>query len=348
MKRFSGLRTLFWLLLLALLALALRDIPLADIRQTLQGLGSLELVLLGLFNILIFLLFSSRWWLILHAQGYRLPYFSLAGYRLSAFAISYFTPGTQFGGEPLQVYLLQNRHHIPGSSALAAVMLDKLFEILANFTFLIIGLLLIINGGLFQGLTHAHTVLVISALLSLPLGYLFALWAGRFPLTWLVVKLPARAANLAVLRRAAPLIVSTERQIATLFHHKPLTILWVLFLSGFIWVLLLAEYWLTLRFLGVQLNLSQTIGALTAARIAFLTPLPGGIGALEASQVIALQALGLHPAMGISVSLLIRARDLTLGGIGLWWAAVLSRRHIVEPLPARQEISRNVLWRERS
>jgi len=335
MKRILGLRTLFWLLLLALLALALRGIPLVDIWQTLQGLDLLQLVLLGLFNILIFLLFSSRWWLILNAQGHRLPYFSLAGYRLSAFAISYFTPGTQFGGEPLQVYLLRDRHHIPGSSALAAVMLDKLFEILANFTFLIIGLLLLINGGLFQGLTRAHTVLVISALLSLPLGYLLALWAGRFPLTWLIAKLPARTANLAVVRRAEPLIVSTERQIAILFRHKPLTILWVLFLSGFIWILLLAEYWLMLKFLGVQLNLSQTIGALTAARIAFLTPLPGGIGALEASQVIALQALGLHPAMGISVSLLIRARDLTLGGIGLWWAAALSRRRILEPLPAQ-------------
>ena len=113
-------------------------------------------------------------------------------------------------------------------------------------------------------------------------------------------------------------------------------------------MLLLAEYWLTLRFLGVQLNLSQTIGALAAARIAFLTPLPGGIGALEASQVIVLQALGFHPAMGISVSLLIRARDLTLGGIGLWWAAVLSRKRIVEPLPERQEICLNELWRERS
>ena len=335
MKRFSRFQILFWLLLLALLVLALRDIPLTDIWETLQGLDPLQLLLLALFNILIFLLFSSRWWLILHAQGYRLPYLSLAGYRLSAFAISYFTPGTQFGGEPLQVYLLQNRHHIPGSSALTAVMLDKLFEILANFTFLIIGILLIVSGGLFKGLMHVHTVLVISALLSLPLGYLFALWAGRFPLTWLIVKLPARTTNLAVVRRAAPLIVSTERQIATLFHHKPLTILWVLFLSGFIWILLLAEYWLMLRFLGVQLNLSQTIGALTAARIAFLTPLPGGIGALEASQVIALQALGLHPAMGISVSLLIRARDLTLGGIGLWWAAALSRRRILEPLPAQ-------------
>lgn len=336
MKRLFRLRFLFWLILLALLAWALQNMPIADIWNTLQELSLLQLVVLVFFNIIIFLLFSSRWWLILRAQGYRLPYFSLSGYRLSAFAISYFTPGTQFGGEPLQVYLLQNRHHIPSSTALAAVTLDKLFEILANFTFLIIGVLLIFNGGLLQGLAHAHTVLIITGLLSLPLGYLFALWAGRFPLTWLVLRLPAQVSNLAVLRRGVPLIVSTERQIATLFHHQPLTILWVLFLSGFIWVLLLAEYWLTLRFLGVQLNLMQTIGALTAARIAFLTPLPGGIGALEASQVIAMQALGLHPALGISVSLLIRARDLTLGGIGLWLAAALSKeRSTVEPLPVQ-------------
>ena len=335
MKRLFRLRALFWLLLPALFVWTLRTVPLAEIRRTLQSLSLFQLVFLALFNILIFLLFSSRWWLILRAQGQRLPYFSLAGYRLSAFAISYFTPGTQFGGEPLQVYLLQNRHQVPSATALAAVTLDKLFEILANFAFLIIGLLLILNGGLFQLFAHTHTVLIITGLLSVPLGYLAALWTGRFPLTWLMLRLPAQIFNLAALRRIAPLVVSTERQIATLFHHQPLTILWVLFLSGFIWLLLLAEYWLTLNFLGVQLNLMQTIGALTAARIAFLTPLPGGIGALEASQVIALQALGLHPALGISVSLLIRARDLTLGAIGLWLAAALSKKPFVETLPAQ-------------
>jgi uncharacterized membrane protein YbhN (UPF0104 family) len=89
---------------------------------------------------------------------------------------------------------------------------------------------------------------------------------------------------------------------------------------------MLLEYWLTLRFLGIQVNLIQAIAVLTAALIAFLFPLPGGLGALEASQVLAMTALGLNPALGLSASLLIRARDISLGGLGLLWAGVLARR----------------------
>jgi uncharacterized membrane protein YbhN (UPF0104 family) len=49
--------------------------------------------------------------------------------------------------------------------------------------------------------------------------------------------------------------------------------------------------------------------------------MPGGLGALEAGQTLAVSALGFEPSFGISISLLIRARDLFLGGAGLWLAA---------------------------
>jgi uncharacterized membrane protein YbhN (UPF0104 family) len=74
---------------------------------------------------------------------------------------------------------------------------------------------------------------------------------------------------------------------------------------------------LMLGFLNIQLNLWQALAALTASLLAFLTPLPGGLGALEASQVLALGALGYAPATAISLTLLMRARDLLNAGIGL-------------------------------
>ncbi len=64
-----------------------------------------------------------------------------------------------------------------------------------------------------------------------------------------------------------------------------------------VWLGMVFEYWLMTYFLGLRLSLMQAVSALTAARLAFLTPLPGGLGALEASQVLALQTLGLDPPM---------------------------------------------------
>jgi uncharacterized membrane protein YbhN (UPF0104 family) len=112
-------------------------------------------------------------------------------------------------------------------------------------------------------------------------------------------------------------------------HFVPLTA--AMSLSALIWMALVGEYWLMLRFLGVELNLIQTVVAISIARFAFLTPLPGGLGALEASQVLALTAMGFSGAEGFSLALLIRARDLALGGLGLLLGSSLLGQRTVEP-----------------
>ena len=77
------------------------------------------------------------------------------------------------------------------------------------------------------------------------------------------------------------------------------------------------EYYLMVRFLDVQLGAIQVFAALTVMQVAFLMPLPGGLGALEASQVFAFSAFGQSASAAISLTLLMRARDILNGGIGL-------------------------------
>lgn len=332
MKRILRLRHLVWLALPVLFVWALRGAPFDEIVYALKGLGLRQIAALAGLNLLILLLMNSRWWLLLRAQGYSLPYLPLFAYRLAAFTISYFTPGTQFGGEPLQVWLLHNRQQVHAPAAVVTVTLDKLFELLANFTFLAAGLVLILSGGWLNGHSPAQSLLVITILPGMLLFYLLALWAGRFPLSWLVVRAPDRWSGWSFFRRAAPLVVSTERQISSLFRQKPVTVLSVLLLSGIILGLMLFEYRLMLAFLGLDFTLVQTVTALTAARVAFLAPLPAGLGALEASQMLAMQLLGVSPALGISASLLIRARDLTIGFIGLLELGILSRWRSPKPV----------------
>jgi uncharacterized membrane protein YbhN (UPF0104 family) len=57
-----------------------------------------------------------------------------------------------------------------------------------------------------------------------------------------------------------------------------------------------------------------------------MTPLPGGVGLLEASQALTMQAFGYSSALGISLSLLIRARDLVVGIFGLWVGGLIGAR----------------------
>jgi len=70
-------------------------------------------------------------------------------------------------------------------------------------------------------------------------------------------------------------------------------------------------------FLNIELTSWQVVASWTMSWLAFLVPLPGGLGALEASQVFALGAFGVSAASALGVTLLIRARDLLIGGLGL-------------------------------
>ena len=313
-------RYLLWLGILILLAWAMRTIPLQAILQAIQGLSLPAVMTLILINIGLFLMFSSRWWLILRAQGYPVPYLDLVGYRLAGFSMSYFTPGPQFGGEPLQVYLTRKHHNLPEGVAVAAVTLDKLLELLVNFTFLVTGITITVQNGLLGDLAFGQVLGLALALLAVPSGYLVALWAGRQPFSFLSTRLPKLAAK-PILRA----INDGEAQLSRFLRQRPGMILAALVLSLVVWAGMIMEYWLMLHFLGLPLSLAQTVSALTAARLAFLAPTPGGLGALEASQVFAIQALGFSPALGISATLLIRARDLAIGGLGLWWLGNLTR-----------------------
>jgi uncharacterized protein (TIRG00374 family) len=259
---------------------------------------------------------------------------SLVGFRLAGFSISYFTPGTQIGGEPLQVRLLQKHTNLQSSVALASVSLDKLFELVTNLTFLAIGTTIILSTGLLHKFPIFLGIAFFVISLVLPVAYLFALRAGFQPVGWLLSHNKMNNSVTQHFIKLSSLVLNTEKQIGKLFIEKPLRITCILLSSVIIWIAMIVEYWLLLEFLGASLNIPQTIIALTAARLAFLTPLPGGFGALEASQTLAIQALGFDPAIGISAGLLIRARDVGFGLAGLGLIAILSRKYRSSSIPA--------------
>jgi glycosyltransferase 2 family protein len=316
-----------WAAALALLAGVLRAVPLDDAWAALQQLRFWQIGVLAAANGLVLLALNGRWWFILRGQGLRIPFRALLGYRLAAFGLSYFTPGPHFGGEPLQVYLVEKLHGAPRPAAIAAMTLDKLLELLVNFTFLLGGVVVILRSRtLGRTLGVEEETAVFAALLAaLPLLFLAATWADWRPVSrllgWVWRRPLWRTRPLAdeLLERAYRTLHASEAAAAHFCRRAPLSLFLALLASLLSWAAMIGEFWLMVAFLGIPLTLTQLVVALTAARIAYLLLLPGGLGALEASQAFAFGALGLNPAVGISASLLIRARDVGLGLLGLWW-----------------------------
>jgi hypothetical protein len=305
---------LFWLLMPLLLWWALKDIDWSAVWAALSRLALWQIVILVSINIVVLFFFSIGWWLILRTQGWPIPLWRLTAYRVAAFGVSYFTPGPQFGGEPLQVFLLQRNHGLPGSSAVAAIALDRVLEVLINFLILAVGIILIGQWNLWPG-SQGVALTGVGALSILIITWGWFTWHGHLPLTRLLKRFPLKPEYFL---RAITLVEDSERRVAEFCQTNPKIILAVVLLSLFNWLLVLIEYWLGMYFLGLALSPQQLITAVTINRLAFLAPLPGGLGALEGSQVLAMTVLGLDPAIGVSEGLIIRARDVLTGLIGLW------------------------------
>lgn len=298
------------LLLLGLLAWAATKVPWAATWAVVRRFPVGVLVALLALNLLILWLFVLRWGWLLRVAGAPVAWRQLVAYRLAGFSVSYFTPGSQFGGEPLQVFALHRHAGVPLALATASVALDKLLELLGNFGFLLLGALALSRLGLFDASARAGLLLGAGAAMALAGGYLALVCRGASPLSrW--------SAWLPWLARLTHGLAHTEAAAASLCRHRRV-VLWGLLLSLPVWLALVAEYALLTTGLGMALSLPQILILMTVARLAFLLPLlPGGLGALEAGLMLAGKPLGYDPPLGLALALVIRLRDILIGGTGL-------------------------------
>ena len=318
----------------ALLVWVARTISLQATLDTLKQLGTTELVLLIVINIAVLTTFTGRWWLLLYTLGQRIPIWRLMGYRLTAFAISYFTPGSHFGGEPYQVYAVSHYHKVPVSISLAAITLDKLLEMLINLAVLLAGaLILVVMQSSIAPWIEWQIIIYALLLLAIPTGLLVALWQGRHPLTGLIALFSKLIRRPLLQRGWAQTIQASEVQAIWLCRNHPRMVGLAFLITICTWVGVIWEYWLLTDMLNLSLSPQQLIASLVAARIAILIPVPAGLGALEAGQMLAMESVGLDPNVGAAIAVVIRARDVLSGLVGL----VLGGAHIWQKVELPQE-----------
>jgi len=315
-KTFRVIRTVaIYLILAVLLWWSLRTVPIIEIWEALKGLQLWQIGVLLCLNALVLLAMTARWWIIVRAECPGIPFWKLVRYRLAVFGLSYFTPGPQVGGEPLQVIYLQRGHGMTFARATAAVINDKLLEFLANFILLGIGITAAMRVGLVarSGTQAIGSLIPLAIILLWPLVHLAMLYLGRYPVSSMLRATMPRFERKKWMRIA----IVSERMAGSFTRRHFGALMSALGFSLLSWAGMAAEYVFMTNFLGAEISCEQALAALTAALLAFLMPLPGGLGALEASQVYVMTAFGYPAATGIGISLLMRARDFLNGGLGL-------------------------------
>lgn len=326
---------LFWLLAIPASWWVLRTVPVEQIAAILVNLHGWQIFALMAINLGVIAVFSLRWWMLVGALGGSLPFFRAIGYHLAGFGVSYFTAGPQIGGEPLQVMLISQKHPVNLAAAVSSVFLDKVFQLLTSFTLLVFGSLWVFSRGILGNVPSAGLLVGVGVLLTLPLLHLLALRRGIYPLSQLIKRLPGWS----WLERVINLTAQSEELISRLLQTNLKIVITAVVLSVGGWLLMFGEYVLMLRFIGGSFTTPQVFLAFLASQLAFLAPLPGGLGALEASQVMVITSFGSSAAIGLSVSLLIRARDVLFGLLGIFIAGNALHKRSVQPraVPVQEE-----------
>lgn len=321
MNKFRLFQAVSWLFSVLLVVWILKSLPLTTIRVSVSGLSLSQWVLWSALNLVIILLYVQRWRYLSDVAGLNIKFNSLFMLRQAGQLISFITPGPQFGGEPFQVYWLWKKNSATGTLAVLSVALDRFFELWINFAVLLLGLVILMLTpalGLADWPVLALVIMLIILLLS---------WSG-----WLLIshqeKLSLWIKKLAQRWLQSPRLGCIDShwdelgdRLRTIIHTQKCSLALALFLALLGWAGMIFEVWLLLQFFDINAGFTGLVFLMVAMRLAFLLPLPGGVGTLEAAMFWAFTGLGLPMAGAAAVIAMMRLRDtvvLLIGLFSLW------------------------------
>ncbi|MET0356803.1 MAG: lysylphosphatidylglycerol synthase transmembrane domain-containing protein, partial [Cellvibrio sp.] len=315
-------RALLWSLAIFLVGWTLVHLPLASITQSISMLGWQQWCAWFGINAFIVGLGNQRWHNFISVLKTKISFTDLLYIRQAGQAVSFITPGPQFGGEPLQLYWLCKKG-LPFEKAVLSIGLDRFYEVCINFIVLIICVLILltIHDDLFTntlftpsyqsigGFILALAIMIASVLLAhrryagilKPVQYLLSNWLMHPKLQ--KIKNSWR---------------SVKEDLAVLWRTRKSVFLSSAVVSLAVWAALLGELALLLNFLNVEVDLSAFLLILIAMRLALLLPIPGGVGTLEASIFWSFQYLNFSTTAAIALIALMRLRDLVILLLGLY------------------------------
>jgi uncharacterized protein (TIRG00374 family) len=321
MQRAKLFTLLLWLTALGLGTWTLAQLPLTEISHSITSLSIPQWAFwLGL-NALIILVLGLRWQILTQALAMPVSLLKLLLIRQAGQAVSFITPGPQFGGEPLQVYWLY-KYGLPLRKALLSLGLDRFFELWVNFSVLLLAVLLLLTGiggdNINNTIGDWQTALVP---LLIFLGLMLSLaWILIKQPQWINDRLEAIAARWQHNHRLNNInqhwqSLGDDLRIALRTQKIRFLLATALSLLG--WAGLLGELYLILQFVGIDADLSSFLIILVAMRMALLLPMPGGVGTIEASVLWSFHILNLPASAALGLIALIRVRDAIVLLIGL-------------------------------
>lgn len=267
----------------------------------------------------IMLVLTWRWHTILKGQQVEIGFLKLFGYRIAGFMASYVTPVPRVGGEGLRVVMLK-KDKIPMKHAASSVMIDTILDLTTSAFFFIVGVFFLVSSKELS--TTWNYTLVTSALLFFAL--MMWIYEGIINEKGVLKRVFKRLSH----KKFYEKIEEFEFELIKFHKQNKKVFMKTILISLLAWIVMFVEYKSLLLMLGTNANLAQVFMFIIFIGIAYTLPLPLAIGTLEAGQVGAAAITGLSSAIGLAVSLVVRAKDFIWVIIGLIITAYFGAFHI--------------------
>ncbi|MCD6096798.1 flippase-like domain-containing protein [bacterium] len=270
------------------------------------SIGTYRIILLGflaLFNIFIFAL---RWRLVLESldkSKKNISVISLMKIRLSCLAVSYITPGTNYGGEVVRPFLLKEELRIPFSYGLASIIIDRIVEGIA------LGVLLFVCS-LFFLIKKSFIWAGLCLLVSLLMGFAFYLLLKKKKLSLLFYWISKMSFVQNNQNNVKQRIKSIGSASIDFFHKSKKSDFWTcIFLEVIYFLVLGIQAQFFLGFVGKGVSLFHSLVARIVATLGGFFPVPASIGFYEGAYSLGFSSIGVPARLGLSFSLICRFFD---------------------------------------
>ena len=322
-KKKTVFNSLIWFTAGVLIILTILELPIGDMLPRIDAISNSVWTTLFLVNLVILFLAVKRWQIISQIFGVEISFARLFIIRQAGSTFSFVTPGPQFGGEPLQALWLNRGQGVPLDNTIASIGADRFIEIFINFSFLFLGILLVIQGNIEADLSSAGffvslSLICLITLLSLLFYKHRFIVSSLFSLYRLVFQKTSD-------KDQEQRIITSISVIFSRIEKEKLKVSFAIVIGAFGWLALIFELYLMMRALNLTPDLYEIVFVMLGIRIALLMPIPGGVGTIETSLIWSFGILGLSLVGAAGVIALNRIRDLIILALGTGCLIYLSK-----------------------
>jgi uncharacterized protein (TIRG00374 family) len=271
-------------------------------KITLAQFGLIILLKLGFM-----ILGALKWKVILDFYNQKVSISKLYFFKFATFSVSFFTPMAAVGGQAVGVVLLKNER-VPVKIGVATMLIDS---VLTPFISIIISLLAVLIFLLTKFSDAPVFILGVAILFSI------VLFSVLFFIAFKIKRTDIKNHQNGFLLKWKVVIYDFLITFSDFFREnkKGTLFLVILILLGHAAVLF--EIFLILYFLDVGLGVIEIALIEAGFTFAFVIPISQALGVAEMSGAYFLNLLGYSATLGVSLTLILRARHLLVGLIGV-------------------------------